>query len=84
MRARKATLRTAHGNRDAATIDTALEALTAAWNAASQEIYAATQGEGGANPMDGFGGQPGNGQPNGNQNQPTDGDVSDVPYEEVK
>ena len=24
------------------------------------------------------------GQPNGNQNQPSDGDVSDVPYEEVK
>ena len=81
-----ANLRTAHGNRDAATIDTALEALTAAWNAASQEIYAATQGEGGANPMDGFGGQPGNGngQPNSNPNQPTDSDVSDVPYEEVK
>ena len=70
-----------------AAIDTAMEAITTAWNAASQEIYAATQGqEGGANPMDGFGGQPGGGQPNGNgsQGQPTDGDVSDVPYEEVK
>ncbi|RYF66227.1 MAG: molecular chaperone DnaK, partial [Cytophagaceae bacterium] len=78
-------LRSAHGSRDVAAIDTAMEAITAAWNAASQEIYAATQGqEGGANPMDGFGGQPGGGQPNGAQNQPTDGDVSDVPYEEVK
>lgn len=80
-------LRTAHGSRDVAAIDTAMEAITAAWNAASQEIYAATQGQpDGANPMDGFGGQPGGGQPNGNgsQNQPTDGDVSDVPYEEVK
>ena len=77
-------LRTAHGSRDVAAIDTAMEAITAAWNAASQEIYAATQGQpDGTNPMDGFGG---NGQPNGNggQNQPTDGDVSDVPYEEVK
>ncbi|MBO0947659.1 molecular chaperone DnaK [Fibrella forsythiae] len=78
-------LRSAHGSRDVAAIDTAMEAITAAWNAASQEIYAATQGQdGGANPMDGFGGQPGGGQPNGAQNQPTDGDVSDVPYEEVK
>lgn len=78
-------LRTAHGSRDVAAIETALTALTTAWNNASQEIYAATQGQpDGANPMDGFaGGQPGGGQPNGN-GQPTDSDVSDVPYEEVK
>ncbi|MEZ0612118.1 molecular chaperone DnaK [Fibrella sp. WM1] len=80
-----AQLRTAHGTRDVAAIETALASLTTAWNNASQEIYAATQGQpDGANPMDGFaGGQPGGGQPNGN-GQPTDSDVSDVPYEEVK
>jgi molecular chaperone DnaK len=77
-----AQLRTAHGTRDVPAIETALAALTTAWNNASQEIYAATQGQAdGANPMDGFtNGQPGNGQANGT-GQP---DVSDVPYEEVK
>ncbi|WP_019986629.1 molecular chaperone DnaK [Rudanella lutea] len=70
-----AQLRTAHGSRDAAAIDTALAALTNAWNAASQDIYNATQG---ANPADGAA----TGATNG-QGQPAD-DVSDVPYEEVK
>ncbi|KAB7729977.1 molecular chaperone DnaK [Rudanella paleaurantiibacter] len=70
-----AQLRTAHGSRDAAAIDTALAALTNAWNAASQDIYNATQG---ANPADGAATGAANGQ-----GQPAD-DVSDVPYEEVK
>lgn len=80
-----AQLRTAHGTRDAAAIDTALNTLTEAWNAASQDIYNATQGAG-ANPMDGAGfGGAANGSPTGNgQGQPTESDVSDVPYEEVK
>jgi len=81
-----AQLRTAHGTRDAAAIDTALNTLTEAWNTASQDIYNATQGADGANPMDGFmGGNPnGSTNPGNGQGQPTDGDVSDVPYEEVK
>ena len=79
-----AELRSAHGSRDAAAIDTALAKLTEAWNAASQDIYNAGGGaqEG---PTDGAGFN-GNGQPNANgngQGQPTD-NVSDVPYEEVK
>ena len=81
-----AQLRIAHGTRDAAAIDTALNTLTEAWNTASQDIYNATQPEG-ANPMDGagFGGKTNGAANNGNaQGQPTDGDVSDVPYEEVK
>lgn len=80
-----AQLRTAHGTRDAAAIDTALAGLTNAWNTASQDIYNATQGAG-ANPQDGagFAGNNGAGGPTNGQGQPTEGDVSDVPYEEVK
>ena len=85
-------LRTAHGSRDVAAIDSALESLNAAWQTASQEMYNATNAQGGqgANPTDGFAGQPnGNGQTNGGPShgqtgQPQDGNVSDVPYEEVK
>ena len=73
-------LRTAHGSRDAAAIDAALEKLNTAWGAASQEMYNAGNDQ--ANPMDGAGFDGGNSNPN--QGQPTDGDVSDVPYEEVK
>ncbi len=78
-----ATLRTAHGSRDAAAIDTALEGLNAAWATASTEMYNATNGAG-ANPTDGagFGGN-GDGSTNG-QGQPAGDNVSDVPYEEVK
>ncbi|SOD82125.1 molecular chaperone DnaK [Spirosoma fluviale] len=79
-----AELRTAHGARDAAAIDKALEGLNAAWTTASTEMYSATNGAG-ANPMDGagFGGDGSNGAANG-QGQPAGDNVSDVPYEEVK
>ena len=79
-----ATLRTAHGARDAAAIDSALEGLNAAWATASTEMYNATSGAG-ANPADGagFGGADSDGAANG-QGQPTGDNVSDVPYEEVK
>ncbi len=80
-----ANLRTAHGSRDAAAIDTALEGLNAAWATASQEMYSATGGDG-ANPMDGAAGfDGGNTNPgNAGQDQPEGDNVSDVPYEEVK
>ncbi|CAN5628016.1 molecular chaperone DnaK [soil metagenome] len=80
-----AKLRTAHGARDIAAIDTALEALNAAWATASTEMYSAGAADGAtANPTDGagFGGN-GNGSANG-QGQPAGDNVSDVPYEEVK
>ncbi|GAB3643738.1 molecular chaperone DnaK [Spirosoma arcticum] len=77
------TLRTAHGSRDAAAIDTALEALNAAWATASTEMYNAT-GADGANPMDGAGFDGGNANPGNGQGQPAGDNVSDVPYEEVK
>ncbi len=79
-----ANLRTAHGSRDAAAIDTALEGLNAAWATASQELYNATNGAG-ANPTDGAAGfDGGNSNPGNGQGQPAGDNVSDVPYEEVK
>ncbi|QJD80038.1 molecular chaperone DnaK [Spirosoma rhododendri] len=74
-------LRTAHGSRDAASIDAALEKLNGAWATASTEMYNATNGAG-ANPADGAGFDGGNTNPN--QGQPSGDNVSDVPYEEVK
>ncbi|RAU82370.1 molecular chaperone DnaK [Pontibacter arcticus] len=74
-----AQLKTAHGSKDIAGIDTATEALNNAWSAASQEMYAATQGAPGA---DGQG--TGNGQAGGPQGAAAnDGGVTDVDYEEV-
>ncbi|MEY5047341.1 MAG: hypothetical protein RLZZ175_700 [Bacteroidota bacterium] len=66
-------LKAAHASQDLASIDAGVEALNKAWEAASQEIYAAT---GGAE----------QGQPQGGaqSSSKTDADVSDVEYEEVK
>jgi len=75
-------LKDAHKNKDLAAIDTCIEALTAAWNAASEEMYKATQAQ-----------QSTQGQPNGadgqqhhaNGEEPKkDGEVTDVDFEEVK
>ncbi|GAB3820310.1 molecular chaperone DnaK [Pontibacter rugosus] len=74
-------LKTAHGAKDVAGIDAALEALNNAWSAASQEMYAATQG------AEGQGAPGGNGQANAGANAGgaanNDGGVTDVDYEEV-
>ncbi|NEM98039.1 molecular chaperone DnaK [Pontibacter burrus] len=72
-------LKTAHGAKDAAGIDAALEALNNAWSAASQEMYAAGAGQEGA-PGAQAGG---NGQAGGPQGAANDGGVTDVDYEEV-
>lgn len=72
-------LRTAHGSKDTAAIDSAMEKINAAWQAASQEMYASTQG-GSAGPDPNMGGATG-GQPGGN-GQGHD-NVTDVDYEEV-
>jgi len=66
-------LRAAHKAEDLAGIDKAEEELNAAWIAASEEMYKATQGAEGAQ-----GGA--QGQPAGHE----DGGVSDAEYEEVK
>ncbi|WP_375417351.1 molecular chaperone DnaK [uncultured Hymenobacter sp.] len=79
-----ADLRKAHESKDLAQIDTAMTAINAAWQAASQEMYA--QGgqpgaDGAGNPFGGDGQAP-NG--NGQQGQPQAADnVTDVDYEEV-
>jgi molecular chaperone DnaK len=69
-------LKAAHESKDLAQIDTAMEKINEAWKVASEEMYAAQQGAGGAD----AGAQ--QGQPENNANQ---GDnVEDVDFEEVK
>ncbi len=72
-----AKLKEAHASRDIAAIDAGMEALNAAWQAASQEIYAAQQAAGGAEAAQGA--DPTGGEDAGN----ADSDVSDVEFEEV-
>jgi molecular chaperone DnaK len=73
-----ADLRKAHQSQDIAGIDSSLEKLNAAWAAASQEMYAATQGAPGA-------GQPGGAETGGASGQQggSADNVTDVDYEEV-
>jgi molecular chaperone DnaK len=72
------TLKKAHEAKDIAAIDPAIEALNKAWEAASQEIYAATQGAAG-------GAQPGADAAGGDSGTSSGGDdVSDVEFEEVE
>jgi molecular chaperone DnaK len=66
-------LRAAHGTKDIAAIDSAMEKINAAWQAASQEMYASGAAPTGAEP---------NGQAD-SSNADTEG-VTDVNYEEVK
>ncbi|MFY8019962.1 MAG: Hsp70 family protein, partial [Bacteroidia bacterium] len=69
------TLKSAHAAKDLAGIDSAMEALNNAWQAASQDIYAAEQAAG-ANAQ---------GAPNANNASGASGDnVQDVEFEEVK
>lgn len=67
-------LKTAHKNRDLVAIDAAMTEMNNAWQAASQDMYNATQGA------------PQNGEAQaGNAEQPQqDGNVTDVDFEEVK
>ncbi len=67
-------LKAAHQAQDLAGVDTAMEGLNKAWEAASQEIYNATQGAGAQPGADG----------SASSDEGTTGDgVSDVDYEEV-
>ncbi|MES2764215.1 MAG: molecular chaperone DnaK [Bacteroidota bacterium] len=73
-------LKTAHDSKDIAAIDSAMTSLNAAWETASQEMYAAmNEQQGGANANPGA---------DANTNSNTGGDknesVTDVDYEEVK
>lgn len=72
-----AKLKEAHKVQDIAAIDTSMAELNAAWTAASQDMYNATQQEGAA--------QPGAEQPHTDgTGTKADDNVTDVPYEEVK
>lgn len=71
-----AQLKTAHGAKDLAGIDTAMASLNAAWQAASQDMYNAQQQAASADA-----GQAGNA--GGEQNK-SDSEVTDVDFEEVK
>jgi molecular chaperone DnaK len=74
-----ADLKTAHESKDLDRIDAGVAALNKAWEAASQEMYAAAGAQGGQPGGQGFPG--GDGQ-NG-QGQPAGDHVTDVDYEEV-
>ncbi len=69
-------LKEAHGKQDLAEIDTAMEALNNAWQAASQEIYAAQQ--------EAQGGAPGADAGASEDASAGGDDVSDVEFEEVE
>jgi len=69
-------LKTAHDARDIAGIDSAMTTLNAAWEAASTEMHAAMNDQGGANA--------GGAQPNANAEGNKSESVTDVDYEEVK
>lgn len=68
-------LRAAHGTRDLAAIDTSMEKINTAWQAASQEIYNATEAAGGAQ---------GSAAGAGAETATADENVTDVNFEEVK
>ncbi len=74
-------LKEAHASKDLAAIDTAMNELNTVFQAASQEMYNASQAQGGQQ-----GGQQGGPQADGGaQSQPkNDGEVTDVDFEEVK
>jgi molecular chaperone DnaK len=74
-------LKKAHESKDLASIDAGVAALNKAWEAASQEMYAAAGAQGGQPSDQGFPGADGQGQ-NG-QGQPAGDHVTDVDYEEV-
>lgn len=69
-------LKDAHKNRDIQAIDTAMAALNTAWQAASEEMYKASQQAGGAQAETADAGQ--------QQGKANDGEVTDVDFEEVK
>ena len=83
IEAAAAKLREAHGKKDFAAIDAATAELQNAWQAASAKMYQ----QGGANPQDFAGANPGAGAQGGNcggGNCNNDQEVQDVDFEEVK
>jgi molecular chaperone DnaK len=75
-------LKEAHKSQNIAGIDTAMTEMNAAWTAASEEMYKATQEAGGAQGAAGAGATAGE-QPQGNNGAAND-HVEDAQFEEVK
>jgi molecular chaperone DnaK len=76
-----AKLKDAHKAQDVAAIDSAMEAINAAWQAASGDMYNAGQQAGGPQDGPGAGAQ---GNSNAGAGDKKDGEVTDVDFEEVK
>ena len=74
-------LKEAHKNKDIAAIDASMAELNTAWQAASQEMYAASQQAGAEGQADGQQQQPGG---DGGQDASKNDEVTDVDFEEVK
>ena len=74
-------LKAAHSARNVGQIDSAMEKINQAWQAASQEMYQAQQQAGPQGGAGFQGGNPGGQQSNGGSNNDT---VEDADYEEVK
>jgi len=72
-------LKDAHKAGDIAAIDNAINALNAAWQTASQQMYQGAQGAQ-AGPENPFAGQ----QAGGQQEAPKDENIQDADFEEVK
>ena len=72
-------LKEAHKNKDLAAIETTMAALNTAWQAASEEMYKASQDGAEGAPQE----QP-EPDPNADKNKSDDGEVTDVDFEEVK
>lgn len=72
-----AKVKEAHQNRDMAMLDTTIATLNAAWQAASQDMYNASEAAGGNT-------NPTGEQQQGNPQASADGNVTDVDFEEVK
>ena len=70
-------LKDAHKNQDIAAIDTAMEAINQAWHAASEDMAKAAQAQPNQDSTD-------QGAPNEGNSGGTDGEVTDVDFEEVK
>ena len=84
-----ADLKSAHASKNIPAIDSAMEKINAAWQAASEDMYKAQQQTGGANPGAGAGFDPNNmggqqGNPNAGQQNGNDETVTDADFEEVK
>ena len=79
-----AKLKEAHKNQDLPAIDAAMNELNTVFQAASQEMYNAASSQGGG-AQDFQGGPTGGAQGSSSQSQPkSDGEVTDVDFEEVK